>query len=80
MSFYGSNQYSSRGEMWDRNMKQRDEKLEEKESQLDICLFLDPNSVRLKAILSWGHVKRNLLLTLPQVLESIQTNMNYIEN
>ena len=38
MSLYGSNQYSSRGKFWDRNMKQSRQILEEKENQMDIFL------------------------------------------
>ena len=50
MCQYGSNQYSSKGKMWDRDIKNNNKILEEKENQLDIFIFLDPNTVILKSI------------------------------
>ena len=47
-------------------MKTQGNILEEKENQLDIFIFLDPNTMRMKAILILGHVYMMMLLNIPQ--------------
>ena len=51
-------------------MKNQDNIWEEKVNQLDVFIFLDTNTTRLKAIWIGGHVYMMMLLTLPQGLES----------
>ena len=47
MCRYGSNEYSSRGKMWYKDMKNHNKILEEKENQLDIVILLDTNTLHL---------------------------------
>ena len=61
-------------------MKNQGNILEEKENQLDIFIFLDPNTMRMKAMLSWGHIYMMMLSNIPQGKKNKWTNMNCIEN